>query len=53
MKPITTVSIVYFSSSVASSLFYPPLFIPLTISYVLGVAEYEVLDYIDRRWLVR
>ena len=50
MKFVTVFSTIYFSSSVISSFIYPPLFAPLTVAYVAGVGEYEVLSRIERKW---
>lgn len=50
MKFVPMFSIFYFSSSIISSFLYPPLFMPLTISYVAGVGEYEFLNRIERKW---
>jgi hypothetical protein len=47
MKFVSTVSSIYFSSSIVSSFLYPPLFTPLTITYIAGVGEYEVLIVIS------
>jgi hypothetical protein len=49
MKFVPTVSVIYFSSSIIASFVYPPLFTPLTISYIAGVGEYEVLSRIERK----
>ena len=49
MKFVKVASSVYFSSSVLSSFFCPSLFFPLTVSYILGVGEYEFLNYAERR----
>ena len=49
MKFVPIVSSVYFSSTVVSSIVYPSLFLPLTIAYVVGIGEYEFLNFIDRR----
>jgi hypothetical protein len=50
MKFVPMVSSIYFSSSVVSSFIYPGLFVPLTVSYVLGVGEYELLNFVERKW---
>jgi len=49
MKFVSMVSSIYFSSSIVSSFLYPPFFIPLTVAYVLGMGEYEFLNFIDRK----
>jgi hypothetical protein len=50
MKFVPMFSAIYFSSSIISSFLYPPLFVPLTITYVAGVGEYEFLNGIERKW---
>ena len=49
MKFVQVASSIYFSSSVLSSFLCPSLFVPLTVSYVLGVGGYEFLNYSERR----
>ena len=49
MKFVEVASSVYFSSSVLSSFLCPSLFFPLTVSYILGVGEYGLLYYAERR----
>ena len=51
MKFVSMTSSVYFSSSIVSSFLYPPLFTPLTITYIAGVGEYEVLIVISALFL--
>jgi len=48
MKFVPMISSIYFSSSIVSTFLYPSFFIPLTIIYVAGVGEYELLDRIGR-----
>ena len=48
MKFVSMISSIYFSSSIVSSILDPSFFIPLTIIYVAGVGEYELLDRIER-----
>jgi hypothetical protein len=50
MKFIQVFSSVYLSSTVLTSFIYPGLFVPLTVSYVLGVGEYELLNFVERKW---
>ncbi len=50
MKFVPAVSSIYFSSSIATSFLDPSLFATLTIVYILGVGEYEVLSRIERKW---
>ncbi len=49
MKFVQVASSIYFSSSVLSSFLCPSLFFPLTVSYILGVGEYGLLYYAERR----
>ena len=46
MKFVPMVSAIYFSFSIIFSFLHPPSFVPLTITYVAGVGEYELLDRI-------
>ncbi len=49
MKSVAAASIAYFSASVFSSFIYPTLFVPLTLTYIGGVGEYEICNFIERR----
>ena len=49
MKFVPMLSSIYFISSAVSSFLYPPLFIPLTVSYISGVGAYELWNRMERR----
>ena len=50
MKFVPMISLGYFSLSAVYSFFDPSLFVPITVVYVLGVGEYEILNGIEKRW---
>ena len=50
MKFVPMLSSIYFISSAVSSFLYPPLFVPLTVTYIAGVGEYEFLSRMERKW---
>lgn len=51
MKFVQVFSTVYLSSSVVSSFVYPSLFFPLTVSFILGVGEYEFLNFLGKKMI--